>query len=85
MGLVNRVIPEADLDRETRSWASTLAQKSPLALQIAKEAFYVAADLEYAKAFDYMNEAFSRLCATEDAKEGIRAFLEKRRPVWREI
>jgi enoyl-CoA hydratase/carnithine racemase len=84
MGLINRVIPEADLDRETRKWAAVLAQKSPLALQIAKKAFYAAADLEYYKAFEYMNEAFARLCATEDAKEGIRAFLEKRSPVWKE-
>lgn len=84
MGLINRVIPEADLDKETRNWAATLAQKSPLALQIAKKAFYAAADLDYYKAFEYMNEAFARLCSTEDAKEGISAFLGKRRPVWKQ-
>lgn len=84
MGLVNRVIPEADLEKETRSWATTLAQKSPLALQIAKKAFYAAADLDYYKAFEYMNEAFARLCSTEDAREGIDAFLGKRSPVWRQ-
>ncbi|MFH0788437.1 MAG: enoyl-CoA hydratase-related protein [Pseudomonadota bacterium] len=83
MGLINRVIPEADLDRETRNWAAILAQKSPLALQIAKKAFYAAADLDYYKAFEYMNEAFARLCSTEDAKEGISAFLGKRSPVWK--
>jgi enoyl-CoA hydratase/carnithine racemase len=84
MGLINRVMPEADLDKETRKWAAVLAQKSPLALQIAKKAFYAAADLDYYKAFEYMNEAFARLCATQDAKEGIRAFLEKRSPVWKQ-
>ena len=84
MGLINRVIPEADLDKETRNWAATLAQKSPLALQIAKKAFYAAADLDYYKAFEYMNEAFARLCSTEDAKEGINAFLNKRSPVWKQ-
>lgn len=84
MGLINRVMPEADLDRETRNWAATLAQKSPLALQIAKKAFYAAADLDYYKAFEYMNEAFARLCSTEDAKEGISAFLGKRSPVWKQ-
>jgi enoyl-CoA hydratase/carnithine racemase len=82
MGLVNRVIPDADLDAETRKWAAVLAQKSPQALRIAKKAFYTAADMDYYKAFDYMNEAFARLCATDDAKEGIRAFLEKRTPEW---
>jgi enoyl-CoA hydratase/carnithine racemase len=84
MGLINRVIPEADLDKETRNWAAILAQKSPLALQIAKKAFYAAADLDYYKAFEYMNEAFARLCTTEDAKEGVGAFLGKRKPVWKE-
>lgn len=85
MGLVNRVVPEADLDNETRDWAAILAKKSPVALQLAKEAFYTAADLDYYKAFKYMNEAFARLCSTEDAKEGISAFLEKRTAVWKEI
>jgi len=84
MGLINRVIPEADLDNETRNWAATLAQKSPLALQIAKKAFYATADLDYYKAFEHMHEAFARLCSTEDAKEGISAFIEKRSPVWKQ-
>ena len=84
MGLINRVIPEADLDKETRNWAAILAQKSPLALQIAKKAFYAAADLDYYKAFEYMNEAFARLCSTEDAEEGINAFLGKQSPVWKQ-
>ena len=84
MGLVNRVIPDADLETETRKWAAALAQKSPVALQIAKKAFYSSADLGYHSAFEYMNEAFARLCATEDAKEGIDAFLSKRSPEWKE-
>lgn len=84
MGLVNRVVPKEDLETETRAWAKTLAKKSPIAVQIAKKAFYSAADLDYYKAFEYMNEAFSRLCSTEDAKEGVNAFLEKRIAEWKE-
>jgi len=84
MGLVNKVVPDADLEKETRQWATLLAQKSPVALQIAKKAFYAAADLDYYKAFEYMNEAFALLCSTEDAGEGICAFKEKRTPVWKE-
>ncbi|BBO69076.1 enoyl-CoA hydratase [Desulfosarcina alkanivorans] len=84
MGLINKVVPADDLAVEARRWAAVLAAKSPVAVQIAKSAFYSAADLSYDKAFDYMNEAFARLCSSEDAKEGVSAFLEKRQPTWRE-
>lgn len=84
MGLINKVVPADDLEMETRRWAGVLAAKSPIAVQIAKSAFYRAADLDYDHAFEYMNEAFARLCSTEDAKEGVAAFLEKRKPSWRE-
>jgi enoyl-CoA hydratase/carnithine racemase len=84
MGLVNRVVPAADLETETRNWAAKLAKKSPIATQISKKAFYAVADLDFYKAFEYMNEAFARLCTAEDAQEGINAFLERRDPVWKE-
>ncbi|MCB2149309.1 MAG: enoyl-CoA hydratase/isomerase family protein [Deltaproteobacteria bacterium] len=82
MGLINKVVPAADLEMEARRWAAVLAAKSPVAVQNAKSAFYAAADLSYDKAFAYMNEAFARLCSAEDAKEGVSAFLEKRHPTW---
>jgi len=84
MGLINKVVPAADLDSEARKWAATLAEKSPIATQISKTAFYTATDLEYHKAFSYMNAAFARLCTTEDAKEGVQGFLEKRKVIWKE-
>ena len=84
LGLINRVVADADLEQETRQWAQSLAAKSPLAVQIAKKSFYTAEDMDYHKAFDFMNEVFARLCSTEDAKEGVSAFREKRSPVWRE-
>jgi enoyl-CoA hydratase/carnithine racemase len=83
MGLLNRVVPKDDLAEETRKWAALLARKSPISVQISKKAFYAAADLDYYKAFEYMNEAFARLCTTEDAKEGVAAFFEKRNPEWK--
>jgi enoyl-CoA hydratase/carnithine racemase len=84
LGLINRVVPDEELDQETRKWAQTLAVKSPIAMQIAKKSYYTAEDFDYHKAFDFMNEAFARLCSTEDAKEGVNAFREKRSPVWQE-
>lgn len=84
MGLFNKVVPVAELEQEGYNWAAALAQKSPLALQNAKRAFYNSEDMEYAKAIQFMNEAFSRLCTTQDASEGIAAFKEKRKPQWQE-
>lgn len=84
MGLINKIVHKDSLERETLKWAAEFATKSPVALQIAKSAFYSSEDMEYTKQFDYMNEAFARLCSTEDAKEGVKAFFEKRNPVWKE-
>jgi enoyl-CoA hydratase/carnithine racemase len=84
LGLVNRVVPKEDLEQEALEWAATLAKKSPLAIQIAKKAFYASEDMDYLKQFELMNEAFARLCTTRDAHEGVKAFFEKRKPVWEE-
>ncbi|RTZ96914.1 MAG: enoyl-CoA hydratase/isomerase family protein [Deltaproteobacteria bacterium] len=84
LGLINKVVPKGELDVEARAWAKELAQKSPVAVQIAKTAFYKSEDMAYEKQFAYMNEAFARLCTTDDAKEGVAAFFEKRKPVWQE-
>jgi enoyl-CoA hydratase/carnithine racemase len=84
MGLLNRVVPKEDLEKEALSWAETLAKKSPIAVQIAKQAFYAAEDMDYFRQFNLMNEAFARLCTTRDAKEGVAAFFERRDPAWEE-
>jgi enoyl-CoA hydratase/carnithine racemase len=84
MGLINKICAKENLDQETRDWAAILAQKSPIAVQIAKKSFYTAEDMDYHKAFEYMNEAFARLCSADDAKEGVSAFLGKRQPNWSE-
>ncbi len=84
LGLINKIAPREELEKEAEAYASELAIKSPVALQIAKQAFYNSEDMEYEKQFAYMNEAFARLCTTDDAKEGVAAFFEKRKPQWRE-
>jgi len=84
LGLINRVVSAEELEAEARAWAASLATRSPIAVQIAKKAYYAAEDMNYDKQFEYMNEAFARLCTTEDAKEGVSAFFEKRKPEWKE-
>ena len=83
-GLVNRVVPAEKLEEATMALAKKLAEKSPLALQMGKQAFYGMSDMEYGKALEYSGEIFAALCVTEDAKEGVNAFLNKRKPVWKE-
>lgn len=84
MGLINRVVPKEELEAEALAWAQNLAGRSPIALQNAKQAFYSADGLTPQQQFDHMYEAFARLCTTEDAKEGVAAFFERRRPEWKE-
>jgi len=83
-GLVNKVVPADQLEAETMALADKLAEKSPLAVQMGKQSFYGMSDMEYGKALEYSNEVFAALCVTEDAKEGIEAFLNKRKPLWKE-
>jgi len=83
IGLVNKVVPEDKLVDEAMNLATKLASKSPIALQMGKKAFYTMSDMEFEKALEYSNEMFAELCTTEDAIEGIRAFQEKRDPVWK--
>ena len=85
LGLINRVVSRDDLDEAALAWARDLAKKSPVAVKIAKSAFYASRDMPYEAQFAYMNEAFARLCDTSDAKEGVAAFFEKRPPVWQEM
>lgn len=82
LGLVNRVVPEAELEGATMSLARQIASKSPLTLAIGKEAFYRQAEVDLAAAYDYAAEVMTRNMLTRDAAEGIDAFLAKRTPVW---
>ena len=84
IGLVNKVVPPEKLDEAAMELANELATKSPIALQMGKRAFYTMADMEYAKALEYMNEMMAELCTTGDAREGVDAFLKKRKPQWKE-
>ena len=83
-GLVNRVVPLEKLAEETRTWAMELAQASRFTLAFGKQAFYHQVDLEEAAAYGYAKEAIAMNALAEDAQEGMQAFLEKRKPEWRD-
>jgi enoyl-CoA hydratase/carnithine racemase len=83
IGLVNKVVPADTLTDEALDLATKLASKSPIAIQMGKQAFYTMSDMEFEKALEYSDEMFAELCTTEDALEGVKAFREKREPVWK--
>jgi len=82
IGLVNRVVPEAELDAAVSALAGQIAAKSPLTVAIGKAAFYRQAEMELDAAYGYAAEAMTRNMLARDAGEGIDAFLAKRAPVW---
>lgn len=83
IGLVNKVVPPDELEAATMELAAKIAHKSPLAVQIGKSGIYGMSEIPYHQALNYMDELFASLCATQDALEGIEAFLGKRDPVWK--
>ncbi len=84
LGLVNRVVPDGELDAAVAALAAKIVAKSPLALAIGKEAFYKQAELGLEDAYRYASEVMTRNMLARDAAEGIDAFLGKRPPVWRD-
>ena len=82
MGLVSRVVPRVELDAAVDALARTLAGYSPTALGLAKEAATTATGLEYSAALRYLREMLTLVAMSDDAKEGIAAFFEKRPPRW---
>ncbi len=83
LGLATRVVPEAKLDAEVEELARTLAGFSPVALQLGKQAIYRACEMPYDHALRYLREMVVLTHRTDDAREGIAAFLEKRKPQWK--
>ncbi len=82
VGLVSRVVPDDRLDDEIAELTGGLATLSPAALRLGKEAIYTMAEMEYGAAMRYLREMIVLTSRTEDAREGIRAFFDKRKPVW---
>ena len=83
LGLVNTVVPRERLDAATRELAGQIAEASGFALAIGKQGLYAQADMTDAQAFHYAKHTIVMNNTSEDAQEGIRAFLEKRPAVWK--
>lgn len=82
LGLVNRVVPEAELAASTAALAGGIAGKSRVTVAIGKQAFYRQAEMGLAEAYDYASGVMAHNMGTADAAEGIDAFLQKRVPSW---
>jgi enoyl-CoA hydratase len=82
-GIVNRVVSFDKLLNEAKKLAATIAAKPELAVRMAKDAVLKAQDLTLGSGLDYENRLFALLFGTEDQKEGMRAFIEKRKPQWK--
>jgi enoyl-CoA hydratase/carnithine racemase len=83
IGIVNRVIGAEEWDAGVADWAGKLAGKSPLLMKLGKDAMFRQQDMPLADALDYLRAQLALAFATEDIQEGVRAFMEKREPVWR--
>ncbi len=83
IGLVTMVVPHEELENATRELAEKLAKGPPLAIQRAKRAIYEGLEMDLEQTLKYIGPIVSELTASEDHKEGARAFVEKREPVFK--
>ena len=83
MGLITRSVPPESLHDEVNRVLQQLAQKSPIGIKIGKEAFYAMADMPFEEALDFLSGKIAAVASTEDAREGIMAFIEKRKPIFK--
>ena len=80
IGLVEKVVPQAELMKTALEMAAKIISKGPLAIKAAKRAINLGLDVDLKSGLEYEAMEFSAICATEDKTEGTSAFLEKRKP-----
>lgn len=81
-GLINQVVPLDGLDDAVATLAGRIAEASPMVLALGKRAFYAQAGIDQASAYELATATMTQNAATDDAHEGISAFLDKRAPTW---
>ena len=80
LGVINRVVPHDQLDSTVDEIAQQLARKSPVAMRLGRDSFYRHQDMDFRAALHYLHGQFLLVSQTEDSREGIKAFFEKREP-----
>lgn len=83
LGAVSRVVPRGELDAAVDLVVSGLAAVSPAVLRLGRDAFYAVEDLDFDAALDRLHAGLTAVAATEDAAEGVAAFIDKRHPRWK--
>jgi enoyl-CoA hydratase len=83
LGIVNKVVPADEFAAAVEAWAVKLAGKSPVLMRLGKDAMYRQMDLPFAEALELLHHNLVLAFSTEDIQEGVRAFFEKREPVWK--
>ena len=83
-GLVNEVVPAAELASATRALAAKITAKSALSIKLGKDMFYKQLQMDLADAYAYASERMACNMDSHDAREGIDAFIQKRKPEWKD-
>jgi enoyl-CoA hydratase/carnithine racemase len=82
-GLANKAVPEAEFDDAVAEWAQKLASKSPVLMRLGHNAMHRLQDMATDDALEYLRSQLSLTFTTEDIREGVAAFFEKREPEWK--
>ena len=83
IGLINDHFSKSKLDNEVLKLSKKIASKSNLTIKIGKQTFYKQLEMPLRKAYAYTSKMMTQNMMSMDAKEGISAFLEKRKPIWK--
>jgi enoyl-CoA hydratase len=82
-GLINKIVPVECYLEEAKAWAREIASKPPIAVRLARESVLKSFDTTMEGGLEFERKNFYLLFATEDQREGMKAFIEKRKPVWK--
>ena len=83
-GLINKIVPLEELDKSVMTYATKITQHSSMTISIGKDAFYKQIDMNLEDAYTFTSEVMTKNMQEYDAHEGIDAFLEKRKAIWRD-